>query len=148
MHIDYYISNKDLANVHSDSMELRYQSFLGGLTFYHAEKSIDLRWDWIPLFDFAISLLDILKCLTHKKATKEEFDFTDSDAKIFFELKKKSLKITTSISNEHIETDIRDFERAVKDFCKSLGSDILDINDKVISNHSIRSFLDQINTFK
>jgi hypothetical protein len=46
----------------ADEMTLRYDCFLGDVVFSVDEADFSARWDWVPVFDFALSLraIDLL----------------------------------------------------------------------------------------
>src|SRR5437879_4736572 len=68
----------------ADATELRYYVFLGDQIFLVNDADFSARWGWIPILDFAASLVLVAKALELGE-THLQFDFTDSDELIYFD---------------------------------------------------------------
>lgn len=132
-------SNPDVAT--ANEMALRYNLFLGSLTFKKGFKTISIDWDWIPLLDFAICLLVICSSLLKKIQGEEEFEFTESDAKIVFKKNGQYVEVFTTFSNEILEMNFEDFQKAVRRFFKDLIFDILAKNEELRKNQVFLKYL-------
>lgn len=133
--IKYSFSNNNQLNaIYLDEETLRYNVFLGNLILKKDSESIVIDWGWIPLLDFAICLLTIYNNISEKKEGYEEFEFTESDEKIFFERNHNILKITTTFSENTLKIDFEDFKNAFKKFYKGIFHDVLLQNRQLLEN--------------
>lgn len=86
--VDYSVSPSSLATLKGSDVlrltedDLHYNYLLGSIEFIVEEKDFSARWNWIPIIDFAIDVIEILNNLPIQK--KDIFYFTESDAKIEF----------------------------------------------------------------
>ncbi|MES2619693.1 MAG: hypothetical protein V4615_02495 [Bacteroidota bacterium] len=127
--------------IKADETDLRYNLFLGSLILKTQKKSIIIDWDWIPLIDFAICLLAICNNLLTKMKGEEEFEFTESDSKVFFQKNGDRIKIITSFSDEVLEMSFEEFQSAVKMFYKSLLFEIVGKVQEIKNNSSFIEYL-------
>jgi hypothetical protein len=123
--IQYSVSpNFESKNISNEPMDLRYDYMLGSITLRHCDSSIMMDWGWIPIYDFAICLVEICNKLL-KGEQRQEFEFTESDAKILFGRRGiDMIKISTTFSNEEIEMSLLDFQNGIAGFYKSITSEL------------------------
>ncbi|NII29044.1 hypothetical protein HB364_28455 [Pseudoflavitalea sp. X16] len=142
--IEYNFSNTNSENiVDADETTLRYSLFLGNLTLKNAGKSIKIDWDWVPLLDFALSMVMICDNLHENKNGEELFEFTESDEKIIFEKNGNKIKITTSFTDDALEMDFVIFKTITDKFYKKLISDIFIKNQELKDNTAFIKYLDK-----
>ena len=140
--INYNFSNDNSQDVaKADETTLRYNLFLGSLILKKGNNSISIDWDWIPLLDFALCLLTICNSLAQKIRGEKEFEFTESEAKIFFQRDGDTVRIVTSFSNEILEMSFEDFQKAIKKFYKDVIFDVLGKNQVLRNNTTFLGYL-------
>ncbi|MCE1169583.1 MAG: hypothetical protein LWX70_15980 [Sphingobacteriia bacterium] len=144
MRIEYSFSDSNTTNIiKADEMALRYNLFLGSLTLKKDNHSILIDWDWVPLLDFALCLLEIYKKLSNQSSGLQEFEFTESDAKLIFEKSIDKINIAASFSNETLETSFEEFQIATKKFYKDVINDILVKNKEIKENATFTKYLQE-----
>ena len=67
-----------------DEMTLRYDLLLGDITIKVDSADISARWGWVPILDFAASLRRVRAELSQRDVADSVFEFTESDAKLYF----------------------------------------------------------------
>jgi hypothetical protein len=115
--IEYKIIHEQFAGLEKISdEEIRYNFLLGNLILISPDAIIEMKWEWIPLLDFAYCLKNIVNNLKTDNTFKEYFEFTENAETLEFSMQKERLKIVASFSSVIIETTLADFEDAVYDF--------------------------------
>lgn len=100
-----------------ENMELRYDLFMGDVFLKSDTGEIKLNSGWLPLLDFAYALLHLyIDLINSGECNKQVFEFTDTDGEIYFERIGNSTKISTSYSNEKLDTDINSFRIEIRKF--------------------------------
>ncbi|MGI8984750.1 MAG: hypothetical protein ACR2HM_09515 [Acidimicrobiales bacterium] len=79
-----------------DETTLRYGFFMGDVEFRIDEASFDARWGWVPILDFAASLLSLMRSLP--KTREAAFEFTESEAQISFAFKDSAVEVGATYS--------------------------------------------------
>ena len=126
--INYYIANSNVEKVSIiDQMSLRYDMFLGGIVLTDRDNQIPFNWDWIPVLDFAFCLITILNKFLYGDSENEEFEFTESERKLYFVKEGNNINIRTSFSEDHLKVPFEDFRFALYKFFEDV---ILNIYDK------------------
>jgi hypothetical protein len=142
MQIEYYFSSDFSTNIIKvDETALRYNLFLGNLTLKKGKDSINANWDWIPLLDFALCLLEICENLSGQVHGCEEFEFTESDAKLIFEKKNDRINIIASFTDETLDVSLEELHKATERFYKEILSDILEKNQQLKENMVFAKYL-------
>lgn len=123
--MDYSFSKSFISNFtgnisEADKMALRYDLFPGSIYLKSDKADIILDWDWIPLLDFSICLLSICSNLLKKLIGVEEFDFTESGAKIIFIRHADMVKISSSFSEKILNISFEEFQKTVRKFYKAI----------------------------
>ncbi len=134
-------NSQDVAK--ADETTLRYNLFLGSLILKKGNNLISIDWDWVPLLDFALCLLTICNSLVQKTSGKEEFEFTESEAKIIFQRDGDTVRITTSFSTEILEMNFEDFQKATRKFYKDVIFDVLGKNQVLKNNTTFLGYLNE-----
>jgi hypothetical protein len=112
-----------------DEMTLRYDLFLGSVSFKQGDKKIPMEWEWIPLLDFALCLSTICTQLDKQEKGKEIFEFTESDATLTFQREKDKCKISASFTDVVLTVNYNVFQKTVQLFRKEITTDILAQNE-------------------
>jgi hypothetical protein len=68
---------------HASESELRYECFLGDVTFVADGVDFSARWGWVPVLDFAVGLRSLASELVELR--EASFEFTESDAAVHCE---------------------------------------------------------------
>lgn len=139
--------NKDLREDVSqvDDMSLRYRLFLGDIVLKSDTFRIDLQWGWIPLLDFAYSLILICRSFLNLGSLKESLELTDSDGVVFFSRDKDVIEISTSFSEENLKVDIISFKNGLHNFYSELVGQIINNNANIIDNPNFKIYEDEFN---
>ena len=145
--IEYSTSNslKEEKIFDPNEIALRYSIFLGSIILKFKTSKINLDWGWIPLLDFAYSLLLICSNLLKEEYSKEAFEFTESDGVLYFLRKGNLVEITTSFSDESLVLDIDSFKNGVYSFYSELVGQIKNNNEKIIGNPNFKIYEDKLN---
>ena len=136
-----YSGNNHPDVINADETALRYNHFLGNLTLKKGNDSIVLDWGWIPLVDFALCLQVISKTLLQKAIGEEEFEFTESDAKIIFKKNGDVIRVSASSSNGVLEMGCEDFQNAANKFYKDIILNALNENQMLRSNKKFVEYI-------
>ncbi len=143
-----YASNFEVNLENITESILRYDVFLGSVTIMNSSSAIKLDWDWIPLFDFAASLVNIFESISQKEAAIEKFDFTEAEIFLFFEREKNEIRIFTSFSDSHLITTINEFEIEVFKFYKIILTDLLSTYSGLEKRDFFKKYLEYIHRTK
>jgi hypothetical protein len=116
------VSNLDLAAL--DEGALRYQAFLGDIVFRVKSADFSANWGWIPILDFAVGLVTIVKRLAVQSSC-ETFDFTESDAAICFRHADKVVDISASYVNATASVTLLELDDASRRFLTRLAYEVM-----------------------
>lgn len=123
--IKYNIIKERFMEIEKISDEvIQYDFILGNLILLSSDKIIEMKWEWIPLLDFAYCLKRIVGNLKVGEITKEYFEFTENVETLEFLREREQLKIIPSFSSTIIVTKFAEFEKAVYDFHFSISEHI------------------------
>jgi hypothetical protein len=123
--IKYNIIKERFIEIEKISDEvIQYDFLLGNLILLSSDKTIEMKWEWIPLLDFAYCLKRIVGNLKVVEITKEYFEFTENVETLEFLREREQLKIIPSFSSTIIVTKFAEFEKAVYDFHFSISEHI------------------------
>jgi hypothetical protein len=115
--VKYKIVTEQLKEIkYISDEEIRYNFLLGNASLLSSNAEIEMKWEWIPLLDFAHCLQMIVSNLQATDIVKEYFEFTENAETLEFSRQREQLKIVASFSSIVIETTFADFEKAVYDF--------------------------------
>lgn len=124
-----------------DATDLRYRFVLGDVVFRDASADLSARWGWIPLVDFAMCLKDIDREL-RDGSTHAEFEFTESDAKLFFARCDDQVTVRANYALGEISISVPAFARAVQSFVQRLRSETAQRFPNLATNFVIRELCD------
>ena len=115
-----------------NEMSLRYSLFLGDIILRTDEERIEMQWGWIPLLDFAYSLLTLCDKLLNDKSLVEVYEFTESEGALVFEMRKGYINIRTTFSDEKVRVKKQAFKRGVYEFYSEMIAQIKINNESII----------------
>lgn len=100
----------------ADDLDLHYNMFLG-FTFFKSELS-EIKLDWeIPLLSLAYSIISNFICIVEDdQDPKFSYEFIGNDYFIDFERLGNLITISTSYSDEKLETNINSFRIEIRKF--------------------------------
>ena len=138
--LDYRLSNAwsektlqaDLATV--DEMTLRYEVLLGDVICKAEDIDFSARWGWVPILDFAASVRQISEQLTTTDGIEANFDFTESNAEIFFKRRGNLILISSTYASGEIQVALTEFGTAVADFVSRVGKELSRLYPSLIQN--------------
>ncbi len=105
-------------------IELRYDYFLGDIIFVVDGLDASARWGWVPILDFALCMDTIVDALAAGPRTDEQFEFTESSARITFRRVADSIEISTTYAEGRAVVPIPDLRLAVARFLQRLSRDL------------------------
>lgn len=73
-------ANTDLSQ--ASEADLRYGLLLGDVELAAGDVDLSARWGWVPLFDFIVGLVTLLRRLA--TSSEEAFEFTESGSELRF----------------------------------------------------------------
>lgn len=127
--------NKDLSESDLTSMDesgLRYRFFMGDIEFRVSKATFDAPWGWVPILDFAVCLLSIVRSVPG--SGESIFQFTESEAEIFFLLKGAVLEISATYTNSTASISYVEMSEAAEAFAVSVFDAIETLYPMVRSN--------------
>jgi hypothetical protein len=145
--IEYQFTDNQSGIKNIDDLALRYELFLGSLTFEKGDKKIAMNWKWIPLVDFVICMQYVCSQLNDLETGDNVFEFTESDATITFHKEGNQLKINPSFSDVSLTMNFTEFHAAVMIFSKNVIVDIFATNKELQDNKEFKEIADSILTF-
>ncbi|MDR1054492.1 MAG: hypothetical protein LBL90_01400 [Prevotellaceae bacterium] len=115
--VEYKIITEQLKEIeYISDEEIQYNFLLGNVSLLSANAKIEMKWEWIPLLDFAYCLQMIVSNLNANDTAKEYFEFTENAETLEFSKQREQLKIVASFSSRVIETTFLDLKKGVYDF--------------------------------
>ena len=131
----------DRANLSvADEVALRYDLFLGDIHFEIDGQDFSAKWGWIPVIDFAASLLSIASQL-EKGNTALEFEFTESNAKIYFQRENGNVRLTSTFVSSSASVAVAEFNSAVRRFAAQIREELLKEAPQLSTNAAFQSLL-------
>lgn len=149
MKIDYQLrSGIDAADLETaDDMEMRYDAFLGDLFIRDAETNLSAPWGWIPIFDFALSIVAILRQLLTQSGGAV-YEFTESEDTLKFHLVANHIQISSTYSSGVITCSLDEFDEAVIDFCSRLGRELRTEHPTLSENRLFVGFSNEVSSLE
>lgn len=130
------LKQTDLASI--DERRLRYDSLLGDVIFCIDNHDFSAPWGWVPILDFASSLKMIVDEL-HGSSTHAEFEFTESDSKIFFRLEGSRVCVGCTYAPGTAEVELDCLTREVIAFRDRLRNTITTEYPALLMSKAFRS---------
>jgi hypothetical protein len=116
-------SRRDLST--ADETALRYNVLLGDIKLRIDGVELGTDFGWVPLVDFAVSLMQIAKELGSSSNKKATFDFTESDAAIRFDRRGRIVEISPSYNPASGSVSFDDFVSVVDAFVARFQTDLI-----------------------
>jgi len=107
----------------ADEAALRFGCFLGDVTFIADGADFSARWDWVPIFDFALSLRLIAFGLDER--AHDAFEFTESDARLTFCRQAEVVEIKANYVPARATVLLVDFMARAESFFVRLTQELL-----------------------
>ena len=109
--------------------------FLGDQIFVVNSADLSARWGWVPIFDFAASLVAIAKELVAGE-TEVVFEFTESDAQLQFNRQGDNTLITSSYSNAKATIPMDELQHAARLYAERVCRDAICLHPCLKANRS------------
>jgi hypothetical protein len=109
-------TSRDLRS--ADEMELRYDCFLGDISFEINGTDFSARWGWVPVLDFALALRAITSALA--ESDHETFEFTESDATIEFTKRNGKIRLEAGYADASADVDYAELSLEAERFAARL----------------------------
>lgn len=126
--------------VEATEMSLRYDLFLGDIMFVVHEVNFNCAWGWIPIIDFVVSLLFIIQQLENRHPCAK-FEFTESNAYIYFKLKNDLVHIHSNFTKSATTISLIELAIAVREFMKETRDKLLIEYPQLQGNKAFNSLL-------
>jgi hypothetical protein len=104
----------------ADLGDLRYCIFLGDVVLKIDDQDFSALWGWIPLLDFSISLVCMLRNLPDSGI--EVYEFTESVAELRLTMAKSSVEVTCNYADAIAQVAYDDFRQEAERY----GSAVFD----------------------
>ena len=95
----------------------RYETMLGDVEIRTDKVDLSARWGWVPLIDFTVGLVSLLRQLPQTK--QATFDFTESGAELRFYLLDGIVEMRTNYADGIIRID---YDRLLAAACSFAAS--------------------------
>ncbi len=142
--IEYNLKENNTLNASIvDEAELRYTLFPGNIILKSEHNLILMDWEWIPVLDFAICLLEICNNLMQNEVGINEFEFTESNEKLILQKDYNRIRIVPTFLDKVIETTFEEFKIEVERFYTDIIFVILSGNKELNHNKVFRQYLDE-----
>lgn len=125
----------------ADEWALRYDCFLGDVTFMVFEVDLSAKWGWVPVLDFALSLHSIVDSLAVGDGAEGLFEFTESDAAISFRRVGDAIEIEASYVPGLARVGYADLRGAAKRFLLRVLEDLVGLHPDLGANPFIARVL-------
>ena len=102
------ITDRDIISANHSALD--YDLFCGDIYFRIDGANFDAVWNWIPVIQFSTELAKI--CCTLQNGETAEFEFTESDDKIWFSRTKEVIDVSSDYSNAHAQTSLAEIRSA------------------------------------
>lgn len=118
---------------------LRYGAFMGDQIFAIDGADFSARWGWVPILDFAASIVKITQGL-HAHESELLFDFTESDAQIQFNRQADRVLVTSNYSNAKATTLLVELDKAAACYAARVLRDAINLHPALKTNHSLAAW--------
>lgn len=104
--------------------ELRYDCFLGDVTFRVGAADFSTHWGWIPMWDFALAMCGSIASLNGRDESC--FEFTESEACIIFSRRDHKIEVAATYAPRVVgRTCIGELASAAYDFLVCIDGRLL-----------------------
>lgn len=119
---------------------LRYDLFLGDITFKVGKCDFSTNWGWVPIIDFMACMNSIIVDLLNDQRLAH-FEFTESDAKITFRNDGSMIRIASTYADGSCEVPLGEFIRTVKRESHRLREELLGKHPGLLANPAFNNLL-------
>jgi hypothetical protein len=119
--------------------ELRYGAFMGDQIFVIDGADFSAKWGWVPILDFATSLVKIIQGL-HAHESELLFEFTESDAQIQFNRQADRVLVTSNYSTAKATTPLGELDKAAASYAERVLRDAINLHPTLNTNHSLAAW--------
>jgi hypothetical protein len=123
----------------ADETTLRYGAFMGDQMFTVDSADFSAKWGWVPILDFAASLVKITQGLLADE-TELVFEFTESDAQLQFNRQGPNVLITSNYSSAKATVLLSELERAASSYAECVLRDALNLHPALKANRSLAAW--------
>jgi hypothetical protein len=124
------LTGDDLAS--ADEMSLRYCAFFGDIAFRADGADFGARWGWVPVLDFALALQAVVEALATEAC--DDFEFTESEARISFERHGDRIRIDASYTADTAEVPYAELRNAAERFLARVLADLVALHPELVRN--------------
>jgi hypothetical protein len=127
--LDYLLDPEDLQRASELDMaiisgtQLDYYLFCGSIIFRVNSTSFDALWKWIPVFDFAIKINEIVSRLVDGE--ERMLEFTECEATISFARLGADVRITATYTPSIASVPLEELRMATAHFLQKIKNDLL-----------------------
>jgi hypothetical protein len=141
--LDYVLhddaSSPDL--IAADNVVLRYYAFLGDIVFRAGGCDFSTDWGWVPVVDFAASMMQVSVALLASDVSPSVFEFTESGATIVFSPCGSTARVSASYVHCVADIDLAEFARCASEFSRGMYQRLTAERSDLRTNASLRSLL-------
>lgn len=123
-------------------MALHYQHFLGDVFFRADGADYSATWGWVPVLDFALGLLRLVRCLGPSDSGR--FEFTESNASLTFQRSAQQVKISASYSASVAVVSCAELRSGVELFARRVVSDLVSMYPVLECNEAFQAFVREV----
>lgn len=124
-------ASTDLATI--GEIPLRYDLFLGDITFKVGDCDFSTNWGWVPVVDFMACMNSIIVALLNNERLAH-FEFTESDAKITFRNDGSRIRVASTYANGDCEVSLDELARSVLMASHRLRAELIASHPKLLTN--------------
>lgn len=104
--------------------DLLWSGFPGDLVIATADGEIGTDFCWVPMLEFALSIVGVVDQLTMPGSTAE-YAFTESDDELTFQRSRELIRISATFTDTVLTTTIPELSDAVRRFAVHLADDLI-----------------------
>ncbi|MBI2788610.1 MAG: hypothetical protein HYX59_08015 [Elusimicrobia bacterium] len=119
---------------------LRYDLFLGDITFKVGNCDFSTNWGWVPIIDFMACMKSVIVGLLNDQRLAH-FEFTESDAKITFRNSGSMIRIASTYADGSCEVPLEEFIRTVNSESHRLRNELLAKHPGLLANPAFNELL-------
>jgi hypothetical protein len=128
---DYTISPSWIAQIQRYNLaqvseeDLRYRLFLGDVVILVDSCNLSTSWGWVPVVDFASSMLQIKDELSDGTTSSSTFEFTESENTIRFNRVNGVVRVDSSYAACSGESSIQELISEIDAFVQNVFSNLI-----------------------
>ena len=147
MTLDYWLDprwnreNESVDLASADETSLCYRVLLGDVIFKVNEADFSARWGWVPIVHFAACLRYIVHELDEKHSVEAKFEFTESDATIWFKREESEVNISTNYATGEARIALDELKTSVDCFAQRVNRELCEKYPALNRNEALRRLL-------